>query len=70
MPGLGGAEVVELIRQRQPQVQVLLITGHGSGHGELDALANRGYSILLKPFKIERLIEMICESVEGGGGGS
>jgi len=66
MPGLGGTEVVEVIRKVQPQVKVLLITGHGSGHGELDELANRGYKILLKPFRIERLIAMIFE-VAGEG---
>jgi DNA-binding NtrC family response regulator len=62
MPGLGGTEVVEQMRAERPQVKVLLITGHGSGHGELDELANRGYTILLKPFRIERLIAMICEA--------
>jgi DNA-binding NtrC family response regulator len=70
MPGLGGAEVVELIRQVRPQVKVLLITGHGSGHGELDELANRGYKILLKPFRIERLITMICEVADEDRPGS
>jgi DNA-binding NtrC family response regulator len=69
MPGLDGAEVVERIRERQPQVKVLLITGHGSGHGELDELANRGYKILLKPFRIERLIAMIYEVADGGATG-
>lgn len=66
MPGLGGTEVVDLIKLRQPQIEVLLITGHGSGHGELDELLSRGYRILLKPFKIERLITMISEATSGG----
>jgi DNA-binding NtrC family response regulator len=70
MPGLGGIEVVEVIRKVQPQVKVLLITGHGSGHGELDELANRGYKILLKPFRIERLLAMICEVAGEGRPGS
>jgi DNA-binding NtrC family response regulator len=67
MPGLGGTEVVDLIKQRQPEIDVLLITGHGSGHGELDELVNRGYRILLKPFKIDRLLSMITESAGDKG---
>jgi DNA-binding NtrC family response regulator len=66
MPGLGGTDIVDVIRKRRPEIQVLLITGHGSGHGELDELADRGYRILLKPFQIDRLIEMIREAATKG----
>jgi two-component system OmpR family response regulator len=59
MPGLAGTDVVEVIRKRQPKLQVLLITGHGSRHDELEELATRGYRILLKPFQFDRLVEMI-----------
>lgn len=63
MPGLDGLDIADVIRSRQPKTRVLLITGHGSGHGELEDLASRGYPILLKPFRIDRLIEMIREAV-------
>jgi DNA-binding NtrC family response regulator len=66
MPGLGGGETVEVLHARRPEIQVLLITGHGSGHGELDALADRGYPILLKPFQIDHLVEMIREAAAKG----
>jgi DNA-binding NtrC family response regulator len=63
MPGLGGIETVDAIRKQQPEVHVLLITGHGAGHGELEELTGRGYRILLKPFRIDRLVAMIRETV-------
>ncbi len=66
MPGLGGADVVDVIRKRQPETDVLLITGHGSRRDEVEQLATRGYRILLKPFRIERLIAMIRESAPSG----
>jgi DNA-binding NtrC family response regulator len=66
MPGLGGIETVDAIRKQQPEVQVLLITGHGSGHGELEELTSRGYRILLKPFRIDRLVAMIRETALSG----
>ena len=65
MPGFDGTEVVQRIREHQPDVHVLLITGHGSGHGELEQLAEQGYRILLKPFPIDRLIGMIRDAVPG-----
>jgi len=68
MPGLDGTEIIDVIRVRRPEIRVLLITGHGSGHGELEELVDRGYRVLLKPFKIDRLIEMIRE-VAGGEAG-
>ena len=69
MPGLDGIDTVDVIRTRRPEIQVLLITGHGSGHGELEEAANRGYRILLKPFRIDRLIEMIREAATTGEAG-
>ena len=30
MPGMGGMEVLEYVRRRYPQVQVIILTGHGS----------------------------------------
>jgi CheY-like chemotaxis protein len=61
MPGLAGTDVVDVIERRRPKTQVLFITGHGAKRDELRELADRGYRILLKPFRIERLIEMIRE---------
>ena len=65
MPGLDGTEIVDVIRARRPEIRVLLITGHGSGHGELEDLVDRGYRILLKPFQIDHLIQMIREVANG-----
>jgi len=69
MPGLEGTEIVDRIRQQRPETGVLLITGHGSGHGDLEPLTHSGYRILLKPFPIERLIDLIREVATGGEAG-
>lgn len=66
MPGLDGSEVVDVIRARQPEIRIILITGHGLGPGELEELTNRGFSILIKPFRIDRLIEMIGKTASDG----
>jgi len=66
MPGLAGADVVQVIRERRPDTQVLIITGHGARHDELEQLTDRGYRVLLKPFRIDQLIAMIREAVSNG----
>jgi DNA-binding response OmpR family regulator len=66
MPGLGGMDVVKVIREKQPNTQVLLITGHGSRQDEMADLVARGHRLLLKPFRIDRLIAMIREAASEG----
>jgi DNA-binding NtrC family response regulator len=65
MPGLDGTKTVDRIRQTCPDSRVMLITGHGSGHGELEELEGRDYPLLLKPFPIQRLVEQIQELTSG-----
>jgi DNA-binding NtrC family response regulator len=62
MPGLGGLEVMKIIRREYPQVKVLLITGHGSSGGEREEIPEGIGEVLLKPFKIDALIEKIRQA--------
>lgn len=63
MPGLGGMEVVEILRERYPQVRIILITGHGSVDEErIDAIEGVD-RILMKPFSIGDLVDGIRESL-------
>lgn len=59
MPGLGGLALRDLIRERFPDVVVLLATGHGH-EGSGDDTAEAGdEEILLKPFDLDVLIDCI-----------
>ena len=69
MPGLDGTEIVRRIREQHPETGVLMITGHGSGHGEEDPSSHRGHRILLKPFSFDRLVQLIHEAAEDRGAG-
>jgi CheY-like chemotaxis protein len=59
MPGLGGQEIMEIIQRDYPQVKVVLITGHGSGPDQNEDIPAGVRDVLLKPFKIDALIEKI-----------
>lgn len=65
MPGLGGTKIIDRIRERRPETRVVLITGHGSNQGDPDDLTGTDYPILLKPFPIQRLVELILELTSG-----
>ena len=39
MPGMGGMEVLEHVKKEHPQVQVIILTGHGSDAEEVEAVA-------------------------------
>jgi DNA-binding NtrC family response regulator len=62
MPGLDGTEIVDRIRKRHPETGVLMITGHGAGHGQLEQTVEQGHRILLKPFSFDRLVQLIQEA--------
>ena len=59
MPGISGASVIKQIKQRQPELPVVIITG--SLAPEQEGLAGMFSRILYKPFRIEELRETVEE---------
>src|SRR5688500_20165028 len=53
--GEDGFSVLKRFKQELPDTRVILMTGHGSGEGALDATAFGAYDYLLKPFGVEEL---------------
>jgi DNA-binding NtrC family response regulator len=53
--GANGYSVLHHFKERLPQTQVVLMTGHGSAAGAFDATAFGAYDYLLKPFGPEEL---------------
>jgi DNA-binding response OmpR family regulator len=56
MPGLGGLDILKIIRERHPGVEVILLTGRGSTKEGLQGMSLGAFDFLLKPAKIEELI--------------
>ncbi len=59
MPGTSGMEVLRLVRRRWPQVQVIVLTGHGNDLDEAEARAIGIFDWLRKPVDIEVLVGRI-----------
>ena len=63
MPGIGGVDLMRRVKHQYPKTQVILFTGHGSSkEGEL-GISEGAFDYLIKPIKIEDLIEKIEKAV-------
>lgn len=60
--GVDGFEVLRRFTSEQPRAQVVLMTGHGSAVGALDATAFGAYDYLLKPFSVDD-VKALAQSV-------
>jgi len=59
MPGIDGMEVLRRVRKAYPQVQVIILTGHGSEKDEAEARRLGAFAYLQKPVDIERLVQTL-----------
>lgn len=69
--GPDGYEVLRSFSEKQPKARFVLMTGHGSAAGALDATAIGAYDYLVKPFTIEdvlRISNMVRERHQGRSG--
>jgi len=57
MPGVGGLDVLSTINRRHPDVQVILMTGHGSSDDTELGLRLGAVACLQKPVELETLLE-------------
>jgi len=59
MPGIDGMEVLRQIKKAYPEVQVIILTGHGSEKIEKEVRTLGAFEYLQKPTKIDTIMEKI-----------
>jgi DNA-binding response OmpR family regulator len=59
MPGIDGLEVLRRVKKRYPQVQVIILTGHGSERDEAAARSLGAFDHLQKPVDINDLVRVM-----------
>lgn len=64
MPGMDGFDLVEKVGEVDPDLPVILITGHGDIPTAVKAIKKGAYDFLVKPFSTESLIEVIDRAME------
>jgi DNA-binding NtrC family response regulator len=62
MPGIDGMEVLRRVRKVYPQVQVIILTGHGSEKDEAEARRLGAFAYLQKPVDMEKLIKTLRDA--------
>jgi two-component system response regulator CpxR len=64
MPGIDGIEVLRRVKGSQPEIEVIILTGHGSEADRRTCLEMGAFAYLQKPVDIEELSETIKKANE------
>lgn len=64
MPGLDGRQLVERLTAIDPDLPVVMMTGHGDIADAVEAMRRGAYDFLAKPFASERLVETLRRALE------
>lgn len=64
MPGLGGLQLLERLHQQDPDLPVILLTGHGDVPMAVEAMRNGAYDFLEKPFTPQHLMSSLGRALD------
>lgn len=62
MPGLDGLATLSLIKEHDPGIEVILVTGHGSTSAGMEGMHKGLFDYLMKPIDIGVIVERIKEA--------
>ncbi|MFK5734201.1 sigma-54 dependent transcriptional regulator [Pseudomonas urmiensis] len=64
MPGMGGLQLLEQLHAQDPDLPVILLTGHGDVPMAVEAMRNGAYDFLEKPFTPQHLLGSLRRALE------
>ncbi len=56
---MNGIEVLKILRKMDPEINVIMLTGHGSEQAAIDGIKEGAFDYLTKPCELDELIEKI-----------
>ncbi len=62
MPGMSGIEALKRIRSENPDVQIIMLTGHGTIEKGVEAMKAGAVDFLEKPADLNKIMEKIGEA--------
>lgn len=70
MPDMNGLDVLVGIKAHDPSIEVIMLTGHGSGAAGIQAMEKGAFNYIMKPVDLNELLEKInlaCEKRKRAG---
>lgn len=64
MPEMDGLELLQIVKQRYPNIRVVVITAHGSESHAVQAMKLGAYDYFAKPFNIDDIIAVVQRATE------
>ncbi|KAB2924786.1 MAG: sigma-54-dependent Fis family transcriptional regulator [Dechloromonas sp.] len=64
LPGFSGMELLRRVHARDPDLPVIMITGHGDVTLAVEAMRNGAYDFMQKPFSTDDLVEVVRRALE------
>jgi two-component system response regulator CpxR len=62
MPGKTGIEVMRVIKQIRPLVEVILLTGHATMQSAIEGMNQGAFFYLMKPTEMQNLLQKIAHA--------
>ena len=64
MPDLGGLEVLEGIKSLSQDIEVIILTGHGSVASGIEGMERGAFDYIMKPVDLDEIISKINQAYE------
>ncbi|MGD2097989.1 MAG: response regulator [Desulfobacterales bacterium] len=64
MPGMDGAQVLKLLKERHNYLEIIMLTGHATIDSAVECTKLGAFKYLEKPYDFEKLVEVIKEAYE------
>ena len=62
MPGIDGIETLKRIKEKKPDIEIILLTGHATSPRSIEAMKFGAEDLLEKPVDLEILLEKIGQA--------
>ncbi len=64
MPGIPGIKVLEKVKQHDPDIEAIIITGYGSMDTAIEGLRLGAFDYIAKPFDVNQILSLIRSALE------
>lgn len=62
MPDLGGLEVLDTIKESNPLIEVIMLTGHGCTISGIEGMEHGAFDYLMKPVDLNMLLDKVNQA--------